>query len=301
MRAIIVRRYGGPEVLEFVDVPTPEPAGGEVRIAVAAAAVNPVDIATRAGYLDHVVKGRLPIGVGWDLAGTVDAIGPGVAEFAVGDAVIALIDRVVGETGAYATHAVVPATAVARAPAGVDPVAAATLPLNALTAEQALDLLGLSAGQTLLVTGAAGALGEYAVTLGARRGLHIIGLARESDEAGVRAAGAADFVTNADQLTVAVDGALDAAGLVKDALAAVREGGAFIAVNDPSEPAAERGIAVQTVHVHHDGARLAQLAADVEAGLLNLRVAGTLPLAKAAEAHERVAAGGIRGRFVLVP
>ena len=300
MRATIVRQYGGPEVLESVELATPEPGAGEIRIAVAAAAVNPVDAATRTGYLEHIVRGRLPLGLGWDVAGSIDAIGAGVTGFAAGDAVIALNDRIAAPTGGYASHVIVPAAAAAPAPAGADPAAAATLPLNALTADQALDMLGLEAGQTLLVTGAAGAVGEYTVALAAERGLKVIGLARPDDADDVLGRGAAQFVTTVEGV-YDVDAVVDAAMIGPAALAAVRAGGKFIGVNDPATPPAERGVEVSTVHVHHDGARLAELVAAVEVGRLRLRVAGRYPLAEAGRAQERLAAGGLRGRLVLIP
>lgn len=309
MRTVIVRQYGGPEALEIVEVPTPEPGAGEVRIAVEAAGVNPVDPATAAGYMDHLTSGLDRVGLGWDVAGRVDAVGAEVSAFTVGDRVLALFDRIAVESGAYATHVVVPASAVAAAPRGVDPVEAATLPLNALTAAQALDLVGLASGQSLLVTGAAGGVGDYAVRLGARRGLRVIAVAGAGDEVAVREAGADEFLVRSSDpaggvralLPEGVDGTIDAAQLGAPALAAVRDGGSFVAVTDPATPAPERGIAVQTVHVHHDGALLAELVGGVEAGWLRLRVAATLPLDEAADAHRRLAKGGLRGRIVLVP
>ncbi len=300
MLATIVRQYGGPEKLELVELKTPDPGPGQVRIVVAAAAVNPVDAVTRAGYFDTFVQGRLPIGLGWDLAGTVDALGPDVSDLAVGDPVIGLIDQVVVPTGAYATHAVLPRTAVALAPAGIDLAAASTLPLNASTADQALDLLELAPGQSLLVTGAAGAVGEYVVALAAGRGLKVIGLARAADEDDVRAAGATDFVTSLADVRD-VDAVLDAAQIGTAALAPVRDGGAFLAVTDPAVPPAERGIRVQKVSVQADADRLARVSAEAAAGRLRLRVAGTYPLRDAAVAQERLARGGVRGRFVLLP
>ena len=300
MQAIVVTRYGGPEVLELVERPTPRPGRGQVLIAVAAAAVNPVDHAIRAGYLDHFVAGRLPVGLGWDVAGRVEAVGEDVADVAVGQPVIGLLDDVLAPAAAYATHAVIDRGALAVLPEGTDLVAAATLPLNALTAAQALDLLDLAPGQSLLVTGAGGGLGEYTVSLGAARGLKVIGLGRPRDEADVLAAGAAAFVTGLAELDE-VDGVLDAAQLGRAALARVRAGGVYVAVNDPAQPAPERDVRVTTVHVHADGAQLARLWAEAEAGRLRLRVAATYPLTEAGLAQERLAAGGVRGRLVLLP
>src|SRR4051812_8379360 len=188
MQAIVVTRYGGPEVLASVERATPAPGPGDVVIEVAAAAVNPVDHAIRAGYLDHFVHGRLPVGLGWDVAGRVVAVGADVHDVAAGQSVIGLLDDVLAPAAAYATHAVLKRSALAVVPEGTDLVAAATLPLNSLTAAQALELIDLAPGQSLLVTGAGGALGEYTVALGAARGLKVIGLGRPRDEADVLAA-----------------------------------------------------------------------------------------------------------------
>ena len=307
MRTVIITQYGGPEVLEVVDVETPDPEAGEVRIAVTAAGVNPVDLALRAGAFRPVVGEPFPLGFGWDVAGIVDAVGADVDQLAVGDAVVGLRDAFAGHTGTYASHVVLPATAVAPAPSGVDPVLAASFPLNTLTADQALDLLGLEAGSSVVVTGAAGGLGDYLVSIAAQRGLRVIAVARAEDEADVRAAGASDFISRGVDLAGAVrslvpggaDGLVDAAQISEPALDAVRDGGVFVAVTDPSAPEPTRGIRVSTVHVHHDGSRLAELARGVDEGWLRLRVAETFALEDVAKAHELAATPGLRGRVVL--
>ncbi|WP_372665197.1 NADP-dependent oxidoreductase [Amycolatopsis kentuckyensis] len=300
MRAIVVRRFGGPEVLEAVEVPEPEPGPGQVRIRVAAAAVNPVDLATRAGALTAagVIPGRAVLGLGWDVAGVVEA-GDG---FRAGDAVIGLRDRIAAPLGAYAEQIILDSSAVALAPVGLSPVEAATLPLNALTAAQALDLVETDG--TVLVTGAAGAVGGYAVALAHHRKLRVVAVASETDEALVRGFGADEFLPRGPELgdrvralvPGGVDAALDTALLGLDALDAVRGGGEFVAFAAGAAPIPLRGIRVRHVWIRADGARLAELA-----GVLLPRVAGVLPLARAAEAHERLAAGGLRGRLVLIP
>ncbi|MGA5822441.1 NADP-dependent oxidoreductase [Kitasatospora sp. NPDC094028] len=312
MRAVVVREFGGPAALELVEVARPEPGPGEVRVRVEAAGVNPVDAATRAGVLAGagLMARREVTGIGWELAGLVDAVGPGVTGLAPGRRVIGLRDRLDVDLGTYADFAVLDADALALAPDGIPPQEAATLPLNGLTALQALDLLGLPAGATVLVTGAAGAVGGFAVELAALRGLRVVALAGEGDEALVRGFGAEWFVPR-DVPDVAaavralvpsgVDGAVDAALLGVRALGAVRSRGVFVAVAGGSEPVGLRGIRVANVWITADGpalTRLARLAAD---GRLSLRVADRLPLARAAEAHERLATGGLRGRLVLTP
>ena len=309
MRAVVVRAFGGPEVLEIADVPSPAAGEGQVRIRVEAATVNPVDLATRSGGLTQagLVPARDVIGLGWDVAGVVEE--SGAAGFAPGDRVVGLSDRLDVPLGPQADQVVLDADAVALAPAGVSSAEAATLPLGGLTAVQSLDLLDLSAGQTLLVTGAAGAVGGFAVELAAVRGLRVVAVAGAADEPLVRELGATWFVPRTARLGEAVralvpggvDGALDAAVLGVAALDAVRSGGSFVAVVGGGEPVPLRGTRVVNQWIRADGARLADLVALVEAGSLTLRVAETLPLDQVAMAHERLAKGGLRGRLVLTP
>ncbi|MET8701223.1 NADP-dependent oxidoreductase [Kitasatospora sp. NPDC004723] len=312
MRAVVVRRFGGPEALELVEVPVPEPGPGQVRVRVAATGVNPVDAVTRAGVLAQagLMAPREAVGIGWDVAGTVERIGPGVSGFAVGDAVIGLRDRLDVPLGGYADALVLDASALAAAPPGVPAVEAATLPLNGLTAVQALDLLNLPPGATLLVTGAAGAVGGFAVQLAARRGLRVVAVAGERDAGRLRELGARwcvprDAPDIAAEVRVlvpgGVDGALDAALLGVAVLGAVRNRGAFVAVSAGAAPPGLRGIRVVHVWVAADGAALTGLAALAARRELALRVADTLPLERAAEAHRRLARGGLRGRLVLLP
>ncbi|MEO3851643.1 NADP-dependent oxidoreductase [Streptomyces sp. B8F3] len=295
MRAAVVTEFGGPEAVTIADVEVPEPGAGQVRIKVAAAAVNPVDGGTRAGVFGAAPGGTYT-GLGWDVAGTVDAAGAG---FAVGDAVVALVHGVAKPLGSHAEYVVVDGAAVAQAPTTVDAVHAATFPLNALAADQALGLLDPAPGTSLLVTGAAGALGGYAIQLAAARGVTVTGLARVSDEELVRALGAAFTTAPAP---AAYDAVLDAAVLGGErALPWTRDGGAFAAVIPNTAPAPVRGIRTAALDVRADGPRLAELARLVDDGVLTPRVAGTYDLADAPKAHARLTEGGIRGRLVLVP
>ncbi|NKY88953.1 NADP-dependent oxidoreductase [Nocardia veterana] len=305
MRAVVARGYGGPEVLEIVDVAIPEPGPGQVRIEVEAATVNPVDLATRSGALAEagLMAPRAITGMGWDVAGSIDRLGPDVSGFAVGQRVIGLRDLLDRSLGTYADYVVLDATAVSPIPAGWSGVEAATLPLNGLTAAQALDLLGLREGDTLLVTGGTGAVGGFAVELAARQGVRV--LAQGSDPAFLHSVGAhwtlpreADLATEARRLVPGgVHAALDTAGLGARALAAVRNRGSFVTVVGGADPIPLRGIAVHHEWIHADGGTLARL---VDQNLTT-RVADTLPLADAAVAHERLAAGGFSGRLVLTP
>ncbi|CAM5704911.1 NADP-dependent oxidoreductase [Streptomyces aurantiogriseus] len=296
MRAAVVRSFGGPEAVEVVEAEAPEPGARQVRIKVAAAALNPVDAGVRSGAFGGAGK---QIGLGWDVAGTVDATGVATA-WSVGDEVVALDYGMVKPLGTHAEYVVVDTDAVAKAPAGVDAVHAATLPLNALTAAQALDLLELGEGASLLVTGAAGAVGGFAVQLAARRGLAVTGLAREGDEEFVRSLGAAGFSAG-DVEPGGFDAVLDAAVLGERALAWVRDGGVYAGVIPQAEPASVRGVRTGAVEVSADGAQLGELVRLVEEGVLTLRVAETFSLGEAAKAHARLGEGGVRGRLVIVP
>ncbi|MFG2458533.1 NADP-dependent oxidoreductase [Streptomyces sp. NPDC048523] len=296
MRAAVVRTFGGPEAVEVVESELPEPGARQVRIKVAGAALNPVDLGVRAGVFGGAGK---QIGLGWDVAGTVDAVGVATV-WSVGDEVVALQGGVAKALGTHAEYVVVDTDAVAKAPVTVDAVHAATLPLNALTAVQALDLLELTEGQSLLVTGAAGAVGGFAVQLAVHRGVSVTGLAREGDEEFVRSLGAAEFTT-AVAAAGTVDAVLDAAVLGEAVLERVRDGGAYVGVLPGAHPGSVRGVRTASVAVEADGARLAELAGLVDKGVLTLRVAGTYALDEVVKAHARLAEGGVRGRLVLVP
>jgi NADPH:quinone reductase-like Zn-dependent oxidoreductase len=296
MRAAVVRTFGGPEAVEVVDAEVPEPRAREVRIKVAASALNPVDAGTRSGAFGGAGK---QVGLGWDVAGTVDAVGVATA-WNVGDEVVALDYGMTKPVGAHAEYVVVPTDAVALAPATVDAAHAATLPLNALTAAQGLDLLELAPGQSLLVTGAAGAVGGYAVQLAAHQGVSVTALAREGDEEFVRSLGAAHFASG-DVAPAGFDAVFDAAVLGERALEWVRDGGAYVGVIPQAQPAPVRGVRTSAVEVAADGARLAELAGLVDEGVLTLRVAETYSLEEAVKAHVRQAEGGVRGRLVIVP
>ncbi|WP_155368370.1 NADP-dependent oxidoreductase [Catellatospora vulcania] len=308
MRAVAVRRFGGPEVLEVLDIPTPSAGPGQVRIRVAAASVNRIDLSTRNGALTKagLLAPAGEVWLGWDVAGRIDQVGPGVTRFDVGAQVIGLRD-VLSAAGAQADHVVLDEAAVAPAPARVSVELAATLPLIGLTAARSLALAGLHAGQTLLVTGAAGGVGGLVLELAAMRGIRTLAVAGERDEEPVRALGATWFVPRTDRLAEAVrrqvpggvDAVVDAAVVGIAAHEALRPAGTFVALVAPFAPPPLRATRVVVQEAYADGARLAELAALVDAGRLTLRVADTLPLDQVAVAHERLAAGGLRGRLVL--
>jgi NADPH:quinone reductase-like Zn-dependent oxidoreductase len=193
MRAAVVKKVGGPEAIEILEVALPEPGPLQVRIKVAAAAVNPADAAMWAGFFGPL-QGMEHAGLGLEAAGTIDAVGPGVL-LEVGTAVIAFDAAVLRPTKAQAEYLVVDLNSLAPAPEGMDLTLAATIPLNAVTASQALDHLPLRPLDTLLVTGAAGAVGGYAVELASTRGLRVVAQGQPDDEEFLRGRGATWFVS----------------------------------------------------------------------------------------------------------
>jgi NADPH:quinone reductase-like Zn-dependent oxidoreductase len=297
-RAAVVRTPGGPDAIEIIDVPVVEPGPGQVRVEIAAATVNPVDLALAAGVFHGLGLIDQPdhTGLGWDFAGTVTAAGPDV-DLPVGSRVAGLVDGFDRDFGTYAEQLVVPASDTAVVPDGLDLATAATVPLNGLAAAQLVDLLGDGAGRSLLVTGAAGAIGGYVVPLAQDRGWRVTGLARAADEKFVRGIGA-DFTA---QATPGWDAVADGAVLQEQGVALVRDGGLFVGVQPGAAPAEQRGVTVRVVVTQPDGARLAQLLDATASGPLPARVHAVVPLDQVAAAHRAVARGGVRGRYVLQP
>jgi NADPH:quinone reductase-like Zn-dependent oxidoreductase len=309
MRAVGFTEFGDPSVLGVVTVPRPSPGPGQVLVRVAAATVNPTDLGFRRG-------GRaLPPGVeppyipGMDLAGVIDEVGPGVAQWQAGDRVMAAVSPRVPGGGAQAEYRVVAEDQLARVPDGWPLTDAATLPMNGLTVRTALDLLALPAGATLAVTGSAGIVGQYAIQLGRHEGLTVIGDAKPDDVALIESFGAHQVVPRDEAMAAAVrdlhpagvDAVIDAALLGPSVLPAVRDGGQLLAVR-PFQGETERDIAIHVVQVGqhlHEGHRIGALAGQVDQGVLTLRVAAALSAAQAADAHRRLEAGGVRGRLVL--
>ncbi|QLY33845.1 zinc-binding dehydrogenase [Nocardia huaxiensis] len=299
-RAAVVRTPSGPDSIEIIDVPVAEPGPGEVRVAVAAAPVNPTDLGVAGGFFHRMGMINQPshTGLGWDFAGTVLATGPGV-DLAAGTRVAGMVLGFDRDFGTYAEQLVVPAADLAVVPDDLDLVAASTVPLSGSSAAQIVDLLGDAPadGNRLLVTGAAGAVGANVAALAPDRGWQVTGLARAEDESFVRALGAG-FRTEAEP---GWDAVVDTTAQQTWSLTPVRDGGIFVGVRPNLTPAAERGITVKILMVQSDGRRLAQLLAHAAAGRLPARVHAVLPLAEAATAHHAMANGGTRGRYVLEP
>jgi NADPH:quinone reductase-like Zn-dependent oxidoreductase len=293
-------------VLEVQELPVREPGEGEVRIAVKAAAVNPTDI----GLRKSGGPGEPPWIPGMDAAGVIDAVGGGIDRLHEGDEVMAAVSPRRPDGGAQAELIVAPVASVVPIPAGAALQQAATLPMNGLTARLGLDMLALSEGQTLAVSGGAGLLASYVIPLAKELGLQVIADAKPEDEELVRSFGADQVVPRGDGMSGAirglapegVDGLFDTALLGRDAFPAIRDGGAMVAVRG-WQGETERGIVVHPVMVRNALERtdwleeLRQLASN---GRIQLRVAGEYPPEQAAEAQRVMDAGGLRGRAVIV-
>ena len=306
MRAVTYTSVGSPDVIQVSEIDKPEPGLFEIRIKVEAASLNPADMAAWSGRFPPPADGSY-FGLGWDIAGVVDAVGPG-ATWEVGTPVIAIIPGATGMGRAQAEYAVVPSHALAHAPAGVDPLEAATIPLSGLTAAQSVELLGLNAGQTVFITGAAGAVGGFAVQLAKRRGLIVIASDLADDESfAIDIAGADAFVPASESPVAAVralypegvDAVLDTTTLGQALIGAVSDNGTFVTTRMDALPQPERDIRVRLTSVAADGSMLTTLSDLAASGELVLRVAQTYPLEDASQAHALMAQGGLRGRVVL--
>lgn len=313
MRVVGFLEPGGPEVLRVHRVPEPHAGPGQVRIAVRAAAVNPVDVAVRQGRrgVGSLSPPHVP---GMDAAGVLDEVGPATealdtSAWAVGDRVMTMAVPLQGQGGAYTEYLVAHVDALARMPGGLGFAEAATIPMNGLTALQALSAVDVPTGGTLAVTGAAGVLGGYVVQLAVQRGIRVVADAAPADRDLVERLGATRVLQRgqgfADRVRAivpsGVDGLVDAAVLDELVLSAVRDGGRFASLRRwtgiPGHP-----VTVTPVWVyddHHRADRLDLVRQAVEDGALTPRVALTMPLAQAAQAHRLVERGGLRGRIVL--
>ena len=299
MRAVVITAKGGPEVLTVDEVDEPTAGPADITVSVAAAAVNPVDLKTRSGFLP--IELAYPAILGWDVSGTVVAVGSSVTRFALGDNVIGMIAQPAHCFGTYAERVVANHLLFAHAPTGVTLEHAAAIPLAALTAVQQLDKITLPAQSTVLVTGAAGAVGRIASALLLLRGHRVDALARESDTEVLQALGARRLFTSATDLTFGeYDAVVDTAG-VSRSIDSVRDGGAFVSIEDGEQPEPQRGITPGKSYVNEDGAGLEEFTALVSAGTITVPVAREFGFDEAPQAHSLLADGGTRGKVLLIP
>lgn len=291
MRAVQVTRFGGPEVLETCEVERPAPISTEVLVRVVAAGVNPVDCKTRRGEGVARWVGPPPFVPGWDVAGVVEAIGYGVTRFEVGDLVYGM-PRFPRAAGAYSEFVTAPSLQFARMPERLSPNEAAAMPLAALTAWQCLvDAANLKQGSQVLIHGASGGVGHFAVQLARARGAHTLCTTSQDREA-----------LGARDLDVALDlvGGADTVAL----LDLLREDGLLLAVADGASDrvnneAKRRRLRVMEPLVEPDGRALDEIRRLVMEGKLKVTVDEVFPLENAAAAHHRLERGRVRGKLVL--
>ena len=305
MLGVVAAALGGPEVLQVTELPEPEAGPGQVVVGTRAVCVHPADLAATTG---EIPGGPVPppFSPGWDIAGEVVSVGPGTTDFRVGDRVVGMIPWYLtrGAPGGYAEFVAADAEWLVPLPDGLDFVSAATVPLNAQTAHQGLSLVSsavLPAGGGILVTGASGGVGGFATQLAAQGGYRVLAQASHGDEQWVHDLGAQEVVPRtADLATVGpLPAVFDAVPLGDEAAAAVEDEGIVVTTRPTPALVPDRGVRQELQLIRHDRELLASLVADVAAGRLRTRVAATMPLTDAADAHRRVTAGGLRGKLVL--
>lgn len=308
MKAVRFHEQGGPEVLRYEDAERPVAGDGQVLIRVAGSAFNPADAGIRGGTLPFPVT--LPHIPGYDVSGVIETIGAGVTDFEVGDAVVGFLPM--GENGSAAEYVVAPAEVLATAPRSIDLADAAAMPSVALTAWQALfDLASLEKGQRLLITGAGGAVGGYAIQLAKRAGAHVIATASPRSRASVEAAGADEVVDHTSSSVLGaviepVDVLLNLAPISPEEFASlvalVRDGGIVVAttawMTTPGDDS--RGVRTAGVFVQADAGELRQLVSLVDSGELSVEVTRRVALRDLPEVHAQAAAGSVHGKVVAV-
>jgi NADPH:quinone reductase-like Zn-dependent oxidoreductase len=331
MKAIRQHEFGRPEVLRYEDAPRPELRPGEVLIRVHAVGINPPDWYLRDGYEMLPPEWRpqvtFPVILGTDVSGVVEAVADDVRDFTVGDEVYSMVrfpSGLAGDSKAYAEYVSAPASEVALKPAGIDHVHAAAAPMSLLTAWQFMIELGHNEpnplqphthvpvpleGKTVLVNGAAGGVGHFAVQLAKWKGARVIAVASGKHEALLRDLGADEFIdyTKAapEDIVHGVDLVIDAVGgpTTGRFLRTLKRGGALFPIFplgfSGAEEAEKLGVTVSATQVRSSGPQLAELARLLDAGTVRAVVDSTYPLADARKAHERAASGHIQGKLVL--
>jgi len=332
MKAVQQHEFGGPEVLRYSDAPIPDIKRGEVLVRVHAVGINPPDWYLREGYKtlppEWQPKVTFPVILGTDISGLVEAVADDVKNFSVGDEVYSMVrfpsGGLTGDSRAYAEYVSVPASEVALKPAGIDHVHAAGAPMSLLTAWQFMVEPGHNvpnplqsnqhepvplAGKAVLVNGAAGGVGHFAVQLAKWKGARVIAIASGKHEALVRDLGADEVIdytkTTPEDVVRSVDLVIDAVGGPKTGrfLRTLKRGGALFPIFpldfSGAEEAEKLGFTVSTTQVQSSGAQLVEVGRLLDAGTIRVVIDSTFPLAEARKAHERAAQGHTQGKMVL--
>jgi len=301
MKAIQIHAYGGPEVLQYEDVPQPKPKANQILVRVHAAGVNPIDWKLREGFL----SAPLPMIMGIDFSAVIESVGSGVTKYRPGDAVFG---QVADESGGYAEYAVALESAVARKPEELDHIRAAALPAAGLVSWQALfDTANLTAGQTVLIHGAAGGVGGFAVQFAKWKGARVIGTASGDHVEQVRQLGADRVIdyrkTKFEEIARDVDVVLDTIGgeTQERSWQVLKRGGVLASLVQPpsDEKAAARGARGFFVRQKANGDQLAAIADLVVKGTVKVNVETVLPLPEARKAQELSKTGHSGGKIVL--
>jgi NADPH:quinone reductase-like Zn-dependent oxidoreductase len=306
MKAVRIHDYGGIEMLKYEDVPRPTPSDHELLVRVHAAGVNPVDDKVRSGMLANFVKFPMPLILGWDVSGVVEQVGKAVKKFKIGDAVFAYID--LKHAGAYAEYAIVGESEACPKPAKLTHVQAAAIPLAATTAWQALvDTAKIEKDQTVLIHGAAGGVGHFAVQIAKARGAKVIATGSTKSLPFLKELGAdvtVDYTASKfEAVAKDVDVVLDTVGgdTQERSFSVLKKGGVLVSIVQPPDQmlAKENGVRAVIFLAHPDGAELAEISKLVDAGKLNPTVSKTYPLSEASKAHEQIETKHTRGKLVL--
>jgi NADPH:quinone reductase-like Zn-dependent oxidoreductase len=311
MKAVLYHRYGGSEVLEYTEVGRPIPGPGQVLVKVAGTSFNPVDAGIRGGYLTEVFAITLPHIPGIDVAGTIAELGEGVRRWNVGDPVVGMLPM--EADGAAADYVLALAEELAAAPSSRALADAAALPVAGLTAWESLfEIAGLTAGQTILINGASGAVGGYAIQLAKQAGAVVTATAKPRHADRLRGYGADRIIDYIDytRSPIAVgpapfDVVLNLVSTspedTEKLVGVVADGGIHVGTMTAGREEPGRGVRAQRVFVRSDADQLAGLVSRVDAGRLHIDIADRRPLTEAAAVHDDADAGRLPGKTVLVP
>jgi NADPH:quinone reductase-like Zn-dependent oxidoreductase len=311
VRAIAVREWGGRDKLELIEHDVPPVAPDGVLVRVRMAGVNPVDAKIRGGYMAQALPFHFPVILGWDCAGVVEEVGPAVTWFRPGDEVYGYLRRHHLQYGTYAEYTTAPEGFFAHMPPGLSFEEAAALPLTVLTAHQALEALGLRGGESLFVAGGAGGVGHMAIQLAVARGARVIATASERNHDFLRELGAEPLDYAAEDVPARVrdlladegaDAALDLFGgdAREQAFASLRPGGRLVSTARPPPEPRDGHHEVSYIFVRPSGYDLGEHVTPLVAeGSLRPHVQETFPLERAADAHERIEDGHVRGKLVI--
>ncbi|SHE89399.1 NADPH:quinone reductase [Seinonella peptonophila] len=316
MKAIRFYDHGGPEVLRYEDVPVPEVGEGEVLVRIHAVGLNPADWRGRAGFLDlpPEVRPKLPLPSipGFDISGEVVALATGVNQFEIGDLVFGMVrfPPFTSKRGgkAYAQYVTAPVEDLSLKPKTISHLEAAATPMSALTAKQLLDNIDLHEDQTVLINGAAGGVGHFAVQLAKLQGAKVIGVASSRHESFLRKLGVDEYIDytkcDASDVIQDVDILFDNVGGQNSykMLQVLKRGGILVPVNygfHTPDQLKELGIISKGKSVVSNGAQLTEIARLIDLNYIQVAIDSVFPLAEAARAHEKGESGHLQGKIVL--